>query len=506
MKKGFWGFTALGSMLAALLLAAVPAGAQSVDDKIKALEQELTDLKSQQIELKKESTAAAAALPTFSYRPGNGVDITAADKSWSIRFSMEAHIRTLFESGQDAVGRTNGETMLRRWRPYFFYCIDNCLYEIEMGFDMDGFGTGNAKNSTNSATSSIMQRGVVHFHLENLNPFLPTVDIGGDISTSLSLSRQGSSAVGSQLEYDLLTRNFGPNTGRAGWGYVFNWDDRSLSSIGIPGRIGRFQFAMASINEGDDNLSSFTDRKDFNLYANIFPFSQVKNKWLQGLMFEMGAWFCNVDQRTTVDNGCARLRIQDNGDAARQTLFDTSANSIGKGLTTLLSPGITWEIGPYRIRAMGAFMNAQDGNFTPGPAAILRGKKRAHDFLIGHDLFLWSPKGFLTGSANTPGSILVGTHFERTDVSCDTPPAGRCNPATVNGGQFDSGHYVVREWDLWYFIAPRMSIGGSLLWYNASALTNTVQRNLNCTPRGSPGIPGAGCQWIDGNLNWRYQF
>jgi hypothetical protein len=144
MKKRFWGFAALGFMLTAMLLAVVPAGAQSVDDKIKALEQELGQLKSQQMELKKESTAAAAALPSFSYRPGNGVDITAADKSWGIRFSMEAHIRALFESGQDAVGRTNGEVMLRRWRPSFFYCIDNCLYEIEMTFDNDGFGTGNA--------------------------------------------------------------------------------------------------------------------------------------------------------------------------------------------------------------------------------------------------------------------------------------------------------------------------------------------------------------------------
>ena len=500
MKKGFWGFAALGSMLAALLLAAVPARAQSVDDKIKALEQELTELKSQQIELKKESTAAAAALPTFSYRPGNGLNIEAADKSWGLRFSMETNLRVLFENGQDAIGRTNGEVMLRRWRPYFFYCIDNCLYEIETALDMDGFGTGNAKNSTNSGGSSIMQRGVVHFHLENLNPFMPTVDIGGDISTSFSLSRQGSSAVGSQIEYDLLTRNYGPNTGRAGWGYVFNWDDRSLSGIGIPGRIGRFQFAMASVNEGDDNLSSFTDRKDFNVYANIFPFSQVKNKWIQGLMFEMGAWFCNIDQRQSADNGCARLRIQDNGDAARQTLFDTGANSIGKGLATMLSPGVTWEIGPYRIRAMGAFMQAEDGNFTVSQPA-LRGKKRGHDWLIGHDLFVWSPKGWLTGSANTPGSILTGTHFERTDVSCDTP---RC-PA-INGGQFHRGFYVIREWDLWYFVAPRMSIGGGLTWYNASNLTTTVQQNLGCSPRGSAGVRGASCEWLSGNLNYRYQF
>jgi hypothetical protein len=508
MKKGFWGFTALGLMLAALLLAAVPAGAQSVDDKIKALEQELGQLKSQQMELKKEATAAAAALPSFSYRPGNGINIEAADKSWGIRFGMEAHIRTLFESGQDAVGRTNGEVMLRRWRPNINYCIDNCLYEIELAWDMDGFGTGNAKNSINSATSSIMQRGVVHFHLENLNPFLPTVDIGGDISTSLSLSRQGSSAVGTQMDYDLLTRNFGPNTGRAGWGYVFNWDDRSLSGIGIPGRIGRYQFAVASINEGDDNLSSNTDRKDFGTYINIFPFSQLKNKWIQGFMFEFGAWFCNVDQRASapggniVDNGCGRIQIRDNGDSARQVLFDTGANTIGEGLATLFTPGITWEVGPYRLRAMGAWAQAEDKNTTAPGITNLRGKKRGHDWLIGHDLYLWSPKGFLTGSANTPGSILVGTHFERTDVSC----TGRCNTGAGAGGtlgQFHRGTYIIREWDLWYFIAPRMSIGGSVLWYDASNLTTTVQKNLGTNKNGRV---GGGGSWFDGNLNWRYQF
>ncbi len=222
MNKKFSGLAAVGFLLTAMLLIGAPAGAQSVDDKIKAVEQELSSLKSQQMELKKEATAAAAALPTFGYRPGNGVNIEAADKSWGIRFSMDAHLRTLFESGQDAVGRTDGEVMLRRWRPSIFYCIDNCLYEIEMTWDMDGFGTGNTKNSTNTATGSIMHRGVTHFHLENLNPFLPTVDVGGDVSTSFSLSRQGSSSVGTQMEYDLLTRFFVDDR-LAGWGYVFNW-------------------------------------------------------------------------------------------------------------------------------------------------------------------------------------------------------------------------------------------------------------------------------------------
>ena len=72
------------------------------------------------------------------------------------------------------------------------------------------------------------------------------------------------------------------------------------------------------------DLSSFTDRKDFNAYLSVQPFSQLKSVWLRGLTFEMGAWFCNADNRA-IDNGCDRYRIQDHGDGGRQTLFDSGA-------------------------------------------------------------------------------------------------------------------------------------------------------------------------------------
>jgi hypothetical protein len=125
--------------------------------------------------------------------------------------------------------------------------------------------------------------------------------------------------VGSQAEYDLHTANNGNNTGRAGNGIVLNWDDRSLADIGIPGRISRFQLSMANIAEGDDGRSSFTDRKDFNVFLGIDPFSRLKSFWLQGLHFEGAAWFCNVDNRAD-ENGCSRYRIRDNSRAGRQTL------------------------------------------------------------------------------------------------------------------------------------------------------------------------------------------
>ena len=132
------------ALLSAALFAAGPASAQSLDDKIRVMEQELTQLKEQQIELKKEATAAAAALPNFSYRPGGGLNIEAADRAWSINFGLESHFRMLFESGRDHVGRTNGEVMGRRFRPQFVYCINNCFYEIQARLDMDGFGTNSA--------------------------------------------------------------------------------------------------------------------------------------------------------------------------------------------------------------------------------------------------------------------------------------------------------------------------------------------------------------------------
>jgi hypothetical protein len=320
----------------------------------------------------------------------------------------------------------------------------------------------------------------MHWHAENLNSWLPTVTIGMDISgASTSTLRQGSGAVGAQAEYDLHTANNGNNTGRAGNGIVFNWDDRLLSGIGIPGRINRFQLSMANIAEGEDGLSSFTDKKDFNVFLGIDPFSQTKNTWLRGMRFKGAAWFCNVDDRAA-QNGCSRYRIRDNSRAARQTLFDTGSNSIGEGLH--LYPGFGWQIGPHRLRTMGSFQFSEDGAGAIGRTTT-PGKKRANSWLIGTISSCGGPKGWFTGSVNTAGSILVGTHFERVNISCDG-----C-PANINSGEFHRNRVILREWDLWYFIAPRMSIGGSVLWYDAANLTSTVQENLDIR---SDGVPGRG--------------
>ena len=144
-------------------------------------------------------------------------------------------------------------------------------------------------------------------------------------------------------------------------------------------------------------------------------------------------------------------------------------------------------------------------------------------FLFGHDLYVWSPKGFLTGDSATAGSILLGTHFERTDVSCKpiTPTVANPSGFCAAGAQFNRDRILLREWNIWYFLMNRMSVGATVAWYDASnvrqataagniqAATN-VARNLGCVSShqkvGGLKAPGTGCNWTDVSVTWRYQF
>lgn len=506
MKKGLW----LASLLAAFLLAAGTVRAQSIDEKIKSLEKELIELKEQQIEMKKEATSAAAAMPSFIYRPGSGLMIEAADKSWSFRTAFEAHMRYWFQEGRASVGRSKGELEGRRFRPEFYLCITNCLWQIDWRLDLDGWGGNTA-----------LQAGRLYFDAGMLNPWLPKVQLGMDTTNAgpNSLSRQGSGNVGAQAEYDLHSRENGFNTGSASYGMSLIWDDKPLNSIGIPGRIGRFQVGMNAYGEGGDGTKIQTDRKDFAAYLSLMPMSQVKNKWLSGFTFEYGAWFCNVDGRA-VANGCNRYRIRDHGpiNPGRQTLFDTGANTIGDGLHVAHGPGIVYAVGPYTLRAMGHFQTSEDGAGAGGGSILAntRGKKRSHSFLLGHDLYLWSPKGWLTGSATTPGSVLVGTHFERVDMElgCNGTTGISCAIFGGHMAQFHRNRILLREWDVVYVIAPRLNVAVNVLWYDASNLRNGQnQAAHNLGVCNTPNFTNAtGCRngiggdWVDVFLNLRWQF
>ena len=154
-------------------------------------------------------------------------------------------------------------------------------------------------------------------------------------------------------------------------------------------------------------------------------------------------------------------------------------------------------MGPTRIRSIFTTINYDDLNPKP----------KAYNWLVALDQYVWSPKGWLTGSPNIVGSILVGTHFERNQLWCDpgTQRNAACLAAPEMGGQFHRNTVLLREWDLWYFIAPQMSVGAHWMWYDASNLTTGPGSDQQALFGKSP-RQGAGGDWVNVILNWRYTF
>jgi len=239
------------------------------------------------------------------------------------------------------------------------------------------------------------------------------------------------------------------------------------------------------------------------VYFRTDPFSKIKNDWILGFSFSIGAWFCSPDGRSA-NFSCLRARLQDHGPGGRQTLVDTgTAAAATSGDTQFISTGIRWIFGPYRLRAILGFMNYNwEGDGTQaalsGTPAVPRGSDISmRNFLIGHDVFLWSPKGPLTGAASVPGSVLFGYHFERNNVDCGTID---CAPGA---GVMRRNRITVNEWDLWYFFLPSKSVGISFLWYDAKNLPAAAQTNLNIRKTAS-GVKGG--DWVDVVLGLRVNF
>jgi hypothetical protein len=484
MKRTKVGIGGLFPLIVAFLLfstSAVSSAGESSDElaeRIKQLEEvqrtnaeELDRLKSQHLELKKEATAAAEALPTFSYRPGSGILMQSADKSWSIRFHNRIHYWWMFRQGRanaDTEREGLGELFARRIRPTFFYCVNNCLYEMEASLDFD------------SEDAVALQRAAAFIHLEQLNVWLPTFYFGIDSPTAWN--RRRSSSTGAQLDYDILTRSLG-NTFSQGWNYVLLWEDKPLDSIGIPGQIEWFTVSAGSgPGNGSDGRFINSNKKSYITSLAISPFSKLKNKWLSGLELSGGAWFCQFDPRATENGGCNDTRMRETDGFTKAVIWDANVPD-RRDLHKLYGASLRWRVGPYQI--LGTY-------HTFRPDAGLRHR----NWYIGHELFVWSPKGFLTGSASTPNSVQLGTHFERSD--------GRCRLALCdNDGEFTNNHMTLASAHISYWIQRGLRVGLHWNHYRAKNIPSSVQEDLDIR---SIGVAGRGGSWDNLMLIFQWEF
>ena len=470
MKKSTLGI--LSFLFSALFLfGLVPAlQAQNVDEKIKSLEQELTKLKSQQMSLKKEATAQAAALPGFEYRPGSGLTITAADQSWGINFYYEFAYDMMWLDGEDQ--RREGDFGLfgRRNRPGVKYCWDRCFYEFTWEADMDGDET--------TTKEGLNQRSAFRVNFNQLNPFLPSVATGMDIPGAGSRYRSSDLT----FELPLLDRNNGFNTG-SHTGVEFQWED-----LPFPGP-GANQFHYYWVIHGmgrSDGLKDQSNHIDHVVYYNVNPFSQTKSKWIEGIGVSAMAWFGNIDDRVTANNGANtttsfQLRTQEG--STRVTLFQSPTHGRGDP-HVFFEPSAQYKVGPYQLRVVGGADRYHSDAIAAVPVP-----SRAFYWKFMNDLMVWSPKGLLTGSSTTPGTLGVGWSFERTWADCGFTGCNTLGPRR--------NVVLVRELDVRYWIRPSLSLWGTWKWYDSANTPSAGQIATGCSKNTGAGNVGKDCNWHD---------
>ena len=102
-------------LIGLFVVVAAPARAEGVGDRITALEEELTQLKGEQVQMREDALAAKAKLPTFRYKT-RGLRITAADKSWGWRM-FGRHVVFIYNNTDGNAGNKLDNFIMKAFEP-----------------------------------------------------------------------------------------------------------------------------------------------------------------------------------------------------------------------------------------------------------------------------------------------------------------------------------------------------------------------------------------------------
>jgi hypothetical protein len=209
----------------------------------------------------------------------------------------------------------------------------------------------------------------------------------------------------------------------------------------------------------------------------------------------MMAWFGNIDDRITANNGANstrtfQLRSQE---GSTRVVFWTSPSQ-GEGLHTFLEPSMQYKVGPYQLNGVAGFdryNESRDASF----GVQLVGRATGTYWKLMNDLMVWSPKGFLTGAPGEPGTVGLGYSFEKSWADCGNTGCDQANAGTVRRTTL-----TVNEGGIRYWFSPSISLWLVVKNYDVSNTPLATQVATGCTNRrgqGAAGNSGKSCNFTD---------
>jgi hypothetical protein len=495
------------AMLFAWLVGAITARAQEdIDAQIKALEEEVSKieplkeqiekLRAQQVEMRKEATSAAAALPQFDYRPGRGLTISGADKNWSFNTAYRLNMynyniiggKPNFSEDGDQIntGATYGEIFPRRNRLYNTFCWADCFIQVNSTLDGE-----TAPRDVSWRDSEVM------FRFNQFNEFLPYFSVGLRRSAGKTHVARSSDNDG-KVEHSIILDGFGWGGDGDHAGAGFGWEEINFG----PGNA-ELYINLATSRQGTHQEFVNDDRKGLLTYIGVKPFSNTKSKWTQGLEIGFGYQGQSQNRMENMDgaDGVREIRVRNQERRGRFELFrpDTGFDqNFGSGYSWIAMPGLKWTVGPYMLRAV--WLKTQFAGKDDGLGGI-----EGTGWTIDHQFFLWSPKGFFTGSQTTPNSIMISFGFERGDMDC-----GQGCDASPSTGEFHSNSVINREAAMWWWIRPSLGVGTWAHWWTAANTPVRTQVGSGCKDNIGEATAGKGagrkCDFYSVNTGIRFRW
>ena len=381
LKKAL-GFAGALGLAAAMVLAASPVQASDVDTRIQALERELAQLKQNQ----ESALAAEMKGPKFSYKPGGGLTIAAADNNWSIRFTqrLQAYYTMWLSNENPEAGYQNLEFRARRFRPTINVTSQQGFYAVTWLLNAGSDGT------------SFGGDGYINF--DKLNPWLPS--FGWGYSPSFSGNTQ---AGAFRTEDSPLLDGLGIG-GQQDGSFVLSW--KKLPGMGIS-KISHLQLAW-----GQDNQAEAAQGEDGNSVGFALGLKPLaKAKGMGGLSISSLSYSLGYQTHTGVGLEHARVRARTPNLANRPALIDIKADGATEYETTYLSHGLGWS--PLKWLSLSA--NFATYERDPGAGVDVE----ATDVRLAARVWLWGPKSGMMGGSKGEGGVYVAPLYSAAEVDYD---------------------------------------------------------------------------------------
>ena len=370
------GFASALVLMAGMALAASPVQASDVDTRIQALERELAQLKQNQ----ESALAAEAKAPSFTYAPGGGLTIAAADNNWSIKFTQRLQVyHSIWLSNENpGVGYQNMELRMRRFRPTINVTSQQGFYAVTWllnnGSDGTAFG------------------GDGYINFDKLNPWLPSFGWGYNPSFA------GDTHAGTfRTDVSPFMDGLGMGGSQDG-SFVLSWT--KLPGMGIS------QISHLQVAWGQDEQEEKTPGDDGNSVAFALGLKPLaKAKGMGG--FDMSSLSYNFGYETLTDTNEGPGNVSGTVQARRPTLA-----AIGKvdGDHEYMSHGLGWS--PLKWLAFSANFVNYEADADSGPSNDID----ATDVRFAAQAWLWGPKSGLMGGSKTEGGVSVSPMYSVADI------------------------------------------------------------------------------------------